>query len=117
MKKSLRPTPRTFCNKICPARKIYVRGQNTGLTAARRGNTFCMREIGKGLAETKSRVEKLVGVPLLMKVSEGRGKSKLLRGSILKVFPAVFTVQLENGETRTFSYSDVHTRGILFLDE
>lgn len=76
-----------------------------------------MREIGKGIAETKTRVEKLVGVPLLIKVSEGRGKSSLLRGSIIKVFPAVFTVMLESGEIRTFSYSDVHTRGIMFLDE
>lgn len=92
-------------------------GQSAGLSRARQGNNSYMREIGKGLAEAKSRVEKLMGVPLLMKVSEGRGKSKLLRGSIVKVFPAVFTVQLENGEIRTFSYSDVHTRGILFLDE
>lgn len=76
-----------------------------------------MREIGKGIAETKTRVEKLVGVPLLIKVSEGRGKSILLRGSIIKVFPAVFTVMLESGEIRTFSYSDVHTRGIMFLNE
>lgn len=76
-----------------------------------------MREIGKGIAETKTRVEKLVGVPLLIKVCEGRGKSSLLRGSIIKVFPAVFTVMLESGEIRTFSYSDVHTRGIMFLNE
>lgn len=76
-----------------------------------------MREIGKGIAETKTRVEKLVGVPLLIKVSEGRGKSSLLRGSIINVFPAVFTVMLESGEIRTFSYSDVHTRGIMFLNE
>lgn len=76
-----------------------------------------MREIGKGIAETKTRVEKLVGVPLLIKVSEGRGKNSLLRGSIIKVFPAVFTVMLESGEIRTFSYSDVHTRGIMFLNE
>ena len=41
-----------------------------------------MREIGKGIGETKSRVEKLVGIPLLMKVSEGRGRSSLCRGSI-----------------------------------
>lgn len=80
-------------------------------------NNRAMREIGKGIAETKTRVEKLVGVPLLIKVSEGRGKSSLLRGSIIKVFPAVFTVMLESGEIRTFSYSDVHTRGIMFLNE
>lgn len=52
-----------------------------------------------------------------MKVSEGRGKSTLLKGSIVAVFPAVFTVRLESGEVRTFSYSDVHTRGVMFLKE
>ena len=81
------------------------------------GNNPDMREIGKGIGETKSRVEKLVGIPLLLKVSEGRGRSSLCRGSIIAVFPAVFTVKLESGEIRTFSYSDVHTRGIMFLKD
>lgn len=76
-----------------------------------------MREIGQSIEKTKARVEKLVGIPLLMKVNEGRGKSALYRGSIISVFPAVFTVKLESGEIKTFSYSDVHTRGILFLKD
>lgn len=76
-----------------------------------------MREIGKGIGEAKQRVEKLRGLSLIMKVSEGRGKSTLLKGSIVAVFPAVFTVRLESGEVRTFSYSDVHTRGVMFLKE
>ena len=74
-----------------------------------------MREIGKGIGEAKARVEALAGIPLLMKVNEGRGRSPLCRGSIIAVFPAVFTVKTESGEVRTFSYSDVHTRGIMFL--
>lgn len=76
-----------------------------------------MREIGKGIGEAKARVQKLAGVPLLMKVSEGRGRSALFRASIIAVFPAVFTVKTENGEVRTFSYSDVHTRGVMFLPD
>lgn len=76
-----------------------------------------MREIGQGIESTKTRVEKLMGIPLLMKVNEGRGKSSVYRGSIISVFPAVFTVKLENGDVKTFSYSDVHTRGILFLKD
>ena len=82
---------------------------------APRGNNPTMREIGKGIGEAKARVEALAGIPLLMKVNEGRGRSSLCRGTIIAVFPAVFTVKTESGEVRTFSYSDVHTRGIMFL--
>ncbi len=74
-----------------------------------------MREIGKGIDETKSQVKKLVGVPLVVKINSGRGKSSVVRGTIAGVFPAVFTMKLDSGEIRTFSYSDVHTRGVLFL--
>lgn len=76
-----------------------------------------MREIGKGIGEAKARVESLAGTPLLMKVDEGRGRSTLRRGKIIAVFPAVFTVQMDDGEVRTFSYSDVHTRGVMFLKD
>lgn len=76
-----------------------------------------MREHGKGIGEAKERVQKLMGTPLLMKIDEGRGRSALLRGSIIAVFPAVFTVRLESGDIRTFSYSDVHTRGVMFLQD
>ena len=38
-----------------------------------------------------------------------------MRGRVDGVFPAVFTLRLDNGEIRSFSYSDVHTRGVMFL--
>lgn len=84
---------------------------------AARGNNRDMREIGKGIGEAKAKVESLAGVPLLMRVDEGRGRSTLRRGSIIAVFPAVFTVRMDDGEVRTFSYSDVHTRGVMFLKD
>lgn len=74
-----------------------------------------MREIGKGIDETKLQVKKLMGVPLVVKINSGRGKSTVVRGTIAGVFPAVFTMKLDSGEMRTFAYSDVHTRGVLFL--
>ncbi len=63
----------------------------------------------------KSRVKKLIGIPVLIKVNSGRGKSALYRGEVTAVFPAVFSVKLDTGELKTFSYADVHTRGVLFL--
>ncbi len=88
-----------------------------GLTSAANGKTHSMREIGKDIGETKRRVEELVDTPLLLKVNEGRGKTFIYRGRIVAVFPAVFSVRLESGELKTFSYADVHTRGIMFLKE
>ena len=75
-----------------------------------------MREIGKGLGEAKAQVRELAGVPLLFRVSEGRGRSSIVKGRIVATFPAVFT-RTESGEVRTFSYSAVHTREVLLLPD
>ena len=74
-----------------------------------------MREIKRGIEESKTRVQKLMGVPLLMKVDEGRGKSSLYHGTIVNTFPSLFSVKLDTGEMKTFSYTDVHTKGVMFL--
>ena len=52
-----------------------------------------MREPGKGIAGTKAGVERLIGMPLVMKVNEGRGRTGMFRGQVIAVFPAVFTVR------------------------
>lgn len=75
-----------------------------------------MREIGQNLDTTKERVKKLLNIPVLVKINSGRGRTSLCKGEVTAVFPAVFTVKLDDGETKTFSYADVHTRGVLFLN-
>lgn len=74
-----------------------------------------MRDVGRGIKESKESVEKLIGIPLLLKVNTGRGKSALYHGTVIDLFPAVFSVKLDTGEIKTFSYADVHTKGVLFL--
>ena len=74
-----------------------------------------MREIGQSIVEAKERVQKIVGIPVLVKINGGRGKSSLYHGKVTALFPSIFTVELEGGEKRTFSYSDVHTKNVLFL--
>lgn len=76
-----------------------------------------MREIGQGLNGTKERVKGLIGMPMLIKVNSGRGKSALYHGRVRDVFPSIFTITLDSGENKTFSYADVHTGNILFLQE
>ncbi len=74
-----------------------------------------MREIGQTICGAKEKVQKLLNIPVLLKINEGRGKFKLYHGKVTAVFPAVFTVQTEDGKKRTFSYSDVHMKNVLFL--
>lgn len=74
-----------------------------------------MREIGQSLAPAKQRVQKLVGIPVLLKINVGRGKCTLVKGEVQTLFPAVFTVLLDDGQSRTFSYSDVQMKNVLFL--
>lgn len=99
------------------ARSFRVPPQNGGIKTGAFGNARIMREIGKGLGEAKAQVRELAGVPLLFRVSEGRGRSSIVKGRIVATFPAVFTVRTESGEVRTFSYSAVHTREVLLLPD
>lgn len=75
-----------------------------------------MREIGQNLDNAKEKVKRLLNIPILIKINGGRGKSSFCKGEITAVFPAVFSVKLDTGELKTFSYADVHTRGVLFLN-
>ncbi len=74
-----------------------------------------MREIGQNIDVSKQSVQNLVGVPVIIKTNPSRGKSTILKGEITHLFPAVFTVTLDNGETRTFSYSDILTKSICII--
>ena len=74
-----------------------------------------MRTVNDSILITKERIRRLVGVPLVVKVMSGRGKSSLYHGEVTAVFPAVFSIRTDSGEVKTFSYSDVHSGNVLFL--
>lgn len=76
-----------------------------------------MREISKNITQSKSQVEKFVGMRALIKISERHGKETLVYGTVDRLFPSVFTVKLDDGEIRTFSYSDVHTGNVLLSSQ
>jgi uncharacterized protein Veg len=79
------------------------------------GNNTTMREVAQSISNTVERIKCLKGIPLIVKVIGARGKSTLFYGEVAEIFPAVFTVATKDGETKTFSYSDVHSGNILFL--
>ena len=78
-------------------------------------NNGVMREIASSIINTKERIKCLQGISLVVKIVGPRGKSTLFYGEVKDVFPAVFTIVTNTGETKTFSYSDVHSGNILFL--
>lgn len=107
----MRPPVRLFRGAL----PFLCRRSGRGLSSPLHGNNTHMRDSGKSILETKDGVRRLKGVPLLVRIDSGRGKTTVVRGRVDGVFPAVFTLRLDNGEIRSFSYSDVHTRGVMFL--
>ncbi len=72
-----------------------------------------MRDIGQNLDNAKEQVKSLLNIPVIIKLNSGRGKSTLLKGEVTAIFPAVFSIRLDSGELRTFSYADVHTHTVV----
>ena len=72
-----------------------------------------MREVGQNLDNAKQQVKNLLNIPVRIKVNSGRGKSTLYKGEVTAVFPAVFSIRLDTGELKTFSYADIHTRTVV----
>ena len=57
----------------------------------------------------------LSGRELIVVVDRGRNKIEKFRGKIRDMYDAVFTIEREDGVS-CFSYSDVLTKNVRFLD-
>ncbi len=69
-----------------------------------------MRKCAKSIDEVKAYVHELTGRPLKISVNKGRKKIVKYSGSILAVYPQVFTLKIadnKNVELLACSYSDV----------
>ena len=75
-----------------------------------------MREQGQDLIIAKNRAKRLLNVPALIKIIGARGKTEIVYGKISALFPAVFTITIDDATTRTFSYAEILTGNILFLN-
>lgn len=65
--------------------------------------------------KTKALVSSLKGKSLLFKVNIGRNKSEKFEGEILNTYPSLFTVRT-NGIIKSFTYSDVLTKDVVFKE-
>lgn len=61
----------------------------------------------------KEEISSMLGKKILAKVSIGRNKYEYIEGVILNMYPFLFTIKTDN-ETKSFSYSDVLTKNIIF---
>ncbi len=69
-----------------------------------------MRKCAKSIDEVKDYVRNLVGSPLKISVNKGRKKIMRYSGSVLAVYPQVFTLKIAdntNLELLSCSYSDI----------
>ncbi len=66
-----------------------------------------MRKMPSGINEIKAQIEELKGVNIDIEVNTGRKRIKTFSGSIQSIYPSVFTFQDVEGNTKTYSYSDV----------
>lgn len=69
-----------------------------------------MRKCVKSLDEVKAYVNNLTGVPLKISVNKGRKKILRYSGSVLAVYPQVFTLKISNDKNLDLlscSYSDI----------
>lgn len=73
-----------------------------------------MREIKGGIAETKDRIQRLVGVDVRLKVNRGRNNFVNFEGKIKDLYPSVFTFETaaEKPLVLTYSYTDVLTKNV-----
>ena len=75
-----------------------------------------MREVGQNLTVAKEKAKRLLNLPAIVKIKTQRGKSETAKGQITSLFPNVFSVTFEDGKARTFSYADILTGAIKFLN-
>ena len=71
-----------------------------------------MRKIQFGIEEVKREIARLVGSRVKMYINKGRKKIIVLSGSVVDVYPSVFTVRIEGSkslEIQSYSFSDVLT--------
>lgn len=97
---------------LCKRNKIYL----ACLKLFKFGDNTLMREQGQNIDTAKAKVKRLLGVSALIKIRSARGKSDTMGGKVTALFPAVFTVEFEDGTSRTIPYADVTTGHVMFFN-
>lgn len=65
------------------------------------------------IEKIKEEISNMISKKVLIKANIGRNKYEYIEGVILDVYPYLFTIKTDN-EIKSFSYSDVLTKNIIF---
>lgn len=65
------------------------------------------------IEKIKEEIYNMIGKKVLAKVDIGRNKYEYIEGTILNAYPFLFTIKTSN-DIKSFSYSDVLTKNIIF---
>lgn len=65
------------------------------------------------IEKIKEEINNMIGKKVLAKVDIGRNKYVYIEGVIQNTYPFLFTIKTDN-EIKSFSYSDVLTKNIIF---
>ncbi|MBQ8132029.1 MAG: Veg family protein [Bacilli bacterium] len=68
------------------------------------------------LQKIKNSLIPLVGSTHLFRFNGSRNQIEEYKASIISLYPRVFTIQLENGITKSFSYNDLLTKQLEIID-
>ena len=68
------------------------------------------------IEKIRREVTDMIGKKILAKVDIGRNKYEYIEGIILDAYPYLFTIKTDN-EVKSFSYSDVLTKNIIFKND
>ena len=68
------------------------------------------------IEKIKNKINSMVGEKVLAKVDVGRNKYEYIEGVILNTYPYLFTIKTNN-EIKSFSYSDILTKNIIFKND
>ena len=73
-----------------------------------------MREVKHEMNNAVRRVQILKDRKIIFKINTGRNNFLTFEGKITQVYPSVFVIKDDSGNTRTFSYNDVITKCVRF---
>ena len=68
------------------------------------------------LSKIKQQISNNIGVKHKFVFHGTRNQNEEFFGVITRVFPAIFLIQLDNGQIRTYSYNDVLISNLEMLD-
>ncbi|MFI3229839.1 MAG: Veg family protein [Bacillota bacterium] len=64
---------------------------------------------------TRTELQGIVNIPFVIRVNRGRNRIETVEGYVESVYPNIFTIRTLAGELNTFSYADIYSKQVRFV--